>query len=330
MNELIQVTTKSDGTMIVSCKEVYEFLGYDRSQWKRWATTNIEENPFAVEYVDYQALDMMSNGNKTRDYHISLDFAKRLSMMAKTSKGEQIRKYFLECEKLASKQISVPTTLKDALLLAYQKECEVEALLAQKAIDAPKLEYATKVLSSSTTLTATQIAKELGMSAIELNKVLCEKGVQFKHRGQYILHAKYQNKGYTKTTTYATTNSEGSPISKLQLEWTEYGRAFIHTILNKELSFKKEVKPVVETMTDEKIETIMKVLIDYFSIGKNAKPFNIRDFRLDYENLFGILTITPIAPTLEGMYDGSMDEDIERIGKVYNTKIEFIDWIYHK
>ena len=49
----------------------------------------------------------MTNGNQTLDFAITLDFAKRLAMMAKTEKGEEVRKYFIECEKRLSKPMSL-------------------------------------------------------------------------------------------------------------------------------------------------------------------------------------------------------------------------------
>lgn len=88
----------------VSAKMLYDFLGLHASQWKRWAKTNIVNNPYAIENEDYIIFDMMSNitpGRPTDDYAIGLDLAKKLSMMTRTDKGEEARNYFLECERVA-------------------------------------------------------------------------------------------------------------------------------------------------------------------------------------------------------------------------------------
>ena len=46
--------------------------------------------------------------------------------------------------------------------------------------------------------TATEIAKELGFkSAIALNNDLCDKGIQFKQNGTWVMYSKYANLGYT-------------------------------------------------------------------------------------------------------------------------------------
>lgn len=99
MEELIKVATDAQGNQVVSAKELHDFLGFDKSQWSRWAKKNIVDNLFAIENEDWVGFDIVSRGNKTKDYAISLDFSKRLSMMARTEKGEQARRYFIECEK---------------------------------------------------------------------------------------------------------------------------------------------------------------------------------------------------------------------------------------
>lgn len=40
MQELIKVT-EENGQQLVSARELYDFLGYDKSQWSRWSNKNI-------------------------------------------------------------------------------------------------------------------------------------------------------------------------------------------------------------------------------------------------------------------------------------------------
>lgn len=95
----------------------------------------------------------------------------------------------------------------------------------------PKAEYTDKVLASKDTFTATQIAKEFGWGAVTLNNKLKELRVQYKHGGQWLLYAKYQNKGYTKSHTY-TEDLAGETRTWHSTVWTEKGRQFIHELLN--------------------------------------------------------------------------------------------------
>ncbi|MDR0618895.1 MAG: phage antirepressor KilAC domain-containing protein [Bacteroidales bacterium] len=98
----------------------------------------------------------------------------------------------------------------------------------------PKAEYTDKVLQSTSTYTMTQIAKELGMSAVSLEKKLHEDGVMFRQSGQWILYAKYQDKGYTKSRTHHYSCNDGSTGTNTITVWTEKGRAFIHKLFEKE------------------------------------------------------------------------------------------------
>lgn len=96
---------------------------------------------------------------------------------------------------------------------------------------APKVEYFDNVLQSASTYCTDQIAKELGMTAIALNRVLHVQGVQFKRNGQWVLSTKYAGRGFTKTKTHSYTSTDGSLHTSMQTVWTEAGRLFLHKLL---------------------------------------------------------------------------------------------------
>lgn len=96
---------------------------------------------------------------------------------------------------------------------------------------APKVEYFDKALSSTGTFTATQIGKEFGWGAETLNRRLKELGIHYKQNGQWILYARYDGKGYTKSIPRTFTKSDGTTGSQMQTVWTEKGRLFIHNLL---------------------------------------------------------------------------------------------------
>lgn len=130
--------------------------------------------------------------------------------------------------------------LSDAMLIANRVIAEKDTQIKKLA---PKAEYTEKVLQSETTHTATEIAQEFSLSPQKLNKILCELGIQRYHRDHYVLLKAYQGKGYEKITTQIADIGGGRTRSCLQLEWTEYGRVFIHSKLNTELSFSKSHSP---------------------------------------------------------------------------------------
>ena len=238
MKELIKIT-EQNGNQAVSARELYEFLGYNKAVWARWYQKNILENEFAFENIDYQTFNITLNGNETKDFALSIDFAKKLSMKANTARGEEARQYFIECEKqLRSGKFALPTTYKEALQSLLEEVEAKERLQAQNDLQrielqkqAPKVAYYEDVLTSKSTYNANQIAKELGMSAVTLNKRLHELKVQYKQGGQWLLYHHHQDKGYTKTVTHTYTDSQGETRTSSSTVWTEKGREFIHSII---------------------------------------------------------------------------------------------------
>lgn len=111
---------------------------------------------------------------------------------------------------------------------------ENEELIEENKSLAPLADYTREVLQSTSTFTANQIAKDLGMSAISLNKWLNQMGVQYKESGQWLLYYKYQNKGYVDTRVSGYTNRKTGEIETTQSTvWTERGRKFIIELYNK-------------------------------------------------------------------------------------------------
>lgn len=96
---------------------------------------------------------------------------------------------------------------------------------------APKAQYYDNTLQSAHTYTSTQMAKELNMrTAEQLHKALKEKGIMFYQSGQWMLTARYCEKGYTKPRTTVYTRSDGSQGTNTITVWTEAGRAFLHKV----------------------------------------------------------------------------------------------------
>ncbi len=105
---------------------------------------------------------------------------------------------------------------------------QIEELSSAVALLAPKAEYCDEVLDSVSCMTTTQVAKELEMTAIELNRWLCEQGIQYWQSDQYMLYANYARRGFAKNRTYSYRDAEGELHTHTYLVWTERGREFIH------------------------------------------------------------------------------------------------------
>lgn len=113
-------------------------------------------------------------------------------------------------------------------LVRIQHE-QVELLEAQ----APKVEYADNILNSATTYTTTQIAKELGVSAQYLNFTLKSNGVIEKKGGIWTATENYIGKGYLTVKSYPYRGSSNRERTNFGTVWTEAGRNFIHSLIDK-------------------------------------------------------------------------------------------------
>ena len=118
----------------------------------------------------------------------------------------------------------------------------------------PKALYSDNVLDSVSCFTTTQVAKELGITAQELNRSLCSLHVQYYQSGQYMLYVEYAHMGLAKSRTQyrsfmvpagdGTKRKVGRVVTNTYLVWTEKGRKFIHDLVHRfwELAEMYEVK----------------------------------------------------------------------------------------
>lgn len=117
---------------------------------------------------------------------------------------------------------------KQQLDLANERIALQDTQLKQQA---PKVKYVDNVLQSVNTYTTTQMSKELGLrEAKQLYNDLKEHGYMFKQSGQWLLTAKYSEKGYTKSRTYQFTRNDGSIGTSSTTVWTEKGRHWLHEL----------------------------------------------------------------------------------------------------
>lgn len=101
MTELINVR-EENGQQLVSARELHEFLEV-KTRFNDWINGRIKKYDF-IENIDYIAITekkVTAQGNESeyKDFAITLDMAKELSMVENSDKGSQARKYFIQCEK---------------------------------------------------------------------------------------------------------------------------------------------------------------------------------------------------------------------------------------
>ncbi|MCC4380495.1 Rha family transcriptional regulator [Limosilactobacillus reuteri] len=130
-------------------------------------------------------------------------------------------------------QFQIPQNMAEALQLAAD---QAKQLMAQQ----PKVDYYDNQMRNPGTMTVTEIAKDYGMTATKLNRLLHEFGVQFKQGKHWVLYHKYDGKGYTQYEAFAYNDNKGVHNN---LKWTQRGRKFIYDVLKDH-----GIRPVLEQM----------------------------------------------------------------------------------
>lgn len=147
------------------------------------------------------------------------------------------------------KQQAIDLTNPDTILTIVQnwkkaeddrQRLQLTTEIQQKELSeaAPKVEYYNEVMQSESLIPTNIIAKELGMSAVSLNKLLNQLNIIYRSGETWVLYHKYQNKGYTGTKTVTYQDSLDNKRTAVHTYWTELGREFIHHVV-KEYSKQK-------------------------------------------------------------------------------------------
>ena len=235
---------KNDDKILFVAKDVCDILGYTKS------TSSVVDMHCKIEGCTKLVLPSMGGNQET--LLISEGNLYRLVLKSKKKEAEKFESWVCDevlptIRKTGKYEVAAkPKTdleiFSDAVVLAHsiiaQRDAQIKRL-------EPMAEYTEKVLQSTTTYTATQIAKDLGTTATKLNSLLVVHGVQYKVRDHYVLYAKYQGKGYEKIVTNAYEKKDGGSQTYMQLEWTEYGRALVHKLYNHNLTYSKQYAPMV-------------------------------------------------------------------------------------
>jgi len=122
MNELIKIT-EYNGQQAVSARELHTFLE-SNAKFYDWIVKHIEEYDL-VENQDYVILTStevkIKRGRPKKDYALSINCAKEISMVQKSDKGKIARQYFIDRdnELRAIKQKAL-TSQKDVALIAQE------------------------------------------------------------------------------------------------------------------------------------------------------------------------------------------------------------------
>jgi len=151
VSEIIQVGEREIGGAIIqtaNARELHAFLEIGKD-FSNWIKDRIDQYSF-IENQDFVVFarngENPSGGRPSKDYAISMDMAKELSMVERNEKGKQARKYFIECEKRAKaavdpiKALSDPTIMRGLLLTYTEKVLVLESKVVELAPKAKALD----------------------------------------------------------------------------------------------------------------------------------------------------------------------------------------------
>jgi len=142
----IEIALGIDEQGMTTARALYEFLELGAGQFARWAKANIENNEFYEENEDWWGFDIVSNGNKCKDYHLTTDFAKHLSMESHSAKGKVARRYFVTVEDKMKRTIIDRRKLSDRTRLIV----ELADSLARTEIEQKRLAEEQKRIAEKT------------------------------------------------------------------------------------------------------------------------------------------------------------------------------------
>ena len=213
------------GNEVVKWTRINKYLGIDTSVDK------IKRGDFITEPQFYRLAIKANN-----------ETAERFQAWVTEEVLPSIRKHgaYLSNDKIEEILLSPDTLIKVATELKNEREKNV--LLTQQVSESrPKADYYDKIMQSKSLVTITQIAKDYGWSAKQMNDKLHSLGVQYKIGGQWVLYSKYQDKGYTFSTTVDITKKDGSSDVRMNTKWTQKGRVFIYSLLKE-----NDILPTIE------------------------------------------------------------------------------------
>ena len=117
MNELFKIEAHQLGAgavKTVNARALHVFLEVGKD-FSTWIKDRIEQYGFVEgrDYVTYlvPTIGEKGHGRPTREYAISLDMDKELSMVERNEKGKQARQYFIDCERRATARPTCSITI---------------------------------------------------------------------------------------------------------------------------------------------------------------------------------------------------------------------------
>lgn len=239
MEELVPIIITAKGNRAVDGRLLHEALEVKTNfiDWmKRMIEYGFEQN------IDYLKSDCPVNQYNTKhEYILKLDMAKEISMLQRTEKGRQIRKYFIakELEAIELRTANPPVLPQTYLEALKQLTARVESnqkLLEENAILAPKAQAADVLLLSQDTIKLGEFGKMIGIGQNTLFKKMREDKYLIPTGSQQNLpYQRFINQGLFVVKEVPRETVKGTLLFS-QTQITPKGQVYFSNIYSKQLS----------------------------------------------------------------------------------------------
>lgn len=173
MIQLIRIT-EQDGKQAVSARELHKFLEATE-RFSNWFERQLQFGFVeGVDYVGCKQFNTLANQELT-DYALTINCAKEISMLQRNEKGKQARQYFIEAENKyrelqKSGGFQVPTSFREALLLAAEQQEKIEQQQKQLAEQAPSVVFRQAVEGAKTSCLVGELAKLIAQNGCNIGE----------------------------------------------------------------------------------------------------------------------------------------------------------------
>lgn len=248
----IQIENNSELGAVVSSRVVAEEIGRQHKHVLEGIDEMIKKSRADISTLLIPNQYKARNGKRNREYLLTKDGFTLYMFniqghndfkMAYINKFNEMERQI--AQPIASYMIEDPVKRAE-LWIEEQKEkqqLQLENSMQKQKIAEyePKASYLDTILNNKSLVTVGQIAKDYGMSAQALNKLLHELKVQYKQSGQWLLYSNLHAKGYTHSSTTEIEHKDGSTSVRMNTKWTQKGRLFIYELLKEH-----DILPVIE------------------------------------------------------------------------------------
>ena len=210
------------------------FLAKDVAEWIEYSVSNVSKMLTAVDDEEKTIRTISTSGSnyQTEAWFLTEDGLYEVLMQSRKPIAKQFKKEVKEILKTIRKHgIYATDNVIDNIL--NNPDFGIELLTKLKEERAARVETERKnaiLMHVNKTYTITEIAKELGLkSAMQLNRILAEKKIQYQVNGTWLMYSNYSDCGYEEIKQEVL--DSGKVIYHRRI--TQMGREFILGLFEK-------------------------------------------------------------------------------------------------